>query len=83
MSGKDNLNVPRTLEEACDPRHMALLIYDMQVGIASQLPHGSEITARVAGVLSAAREGGFPVFFSRHVSLPNASAGQVVGDELQ
>ena len=75
MCGKDSLNVPRTLEEVCDPRHMALLVYDMQVGIASQLPHGSEITARVAEVLSAAREGGFPVFFSRYVSLPKELMG--------
>ncbi len=75
MSGKYSLNVPRTLEEACDPRHMALLVYDMQIGIASQLPHGSEITSRVAEVLSAAREGGFPVFFSRHVSLPKELMG--------
>jgi isochorismate hydrolase len=41
------LNVPRTLEEVCDPRRMALLVYDMQVGIVSQLPHGPEIVARL------------------------------------
>jgi biuret amidohydrolase len=69
------LNIPRTLEEVCDPRRMALLVYDMQVGIVSQLPHGPEITARVAEVLRAAREGGFPVFFSRHMSLPKQLMG--------
>jgi biuret amidohydrolase len=69
------LNIPRTLEEVCDPRRMALLVYDMQVGIVSQLPHGPEITARVAEVLRAAREGGFPVFFSRHMSLPKELMG--------
>ena len=58
------LNVPRTLEEVCDARRMALLVYDMQVGIVSQLPHGPEIVARVAEVLQAAREGGFRVFFA-------------------
>ena len=67
--------VPRTLEEACDPGRMALLVYDMQVGIASQLPNGGEIVARVKGVLEAARGGGFPVFFSRHVSLPKELMG--------
>ncbi len=41
---------------------MALLVYDMQVGIVSQLPDGAEITARVAEVLAAAREGGLPGF---------------------
>ncbi len=29
------LDIPRTLEEVCDPRRMALLVYDMQVGIVS------------------------------------------------
>jgi nicotinamidase-related amidase len=69
------LNVPRTLEEVCDPRRMALLVYDMQVGIVSQLPNGPEVTGRVAEVLGAAREGGFPVFFSRHMSLPKELMG--------
>ena len=63
------MDIPRTLEEACDPRRMALLVYDMQAGIVSQLPHGQEITRRVGEVLSAAREGGFPVFVSRHMRL--------------
>ena len=68
-------DVPRTLEAVCDPRRMALLVYDMQVGIVSQLPHGPEVTARVGEVLSAAREGGFHVFFSRHTSLPKELMG--------
>jgi hypothetical protein len=51
------LDIPHTLEAACDQRRLALLIYDMQVGIAGQLPHGPEITAWVGEVLSAAREG--------------------------
>ena len=69
------LDIPLTLEEACDPRRMALIVYDMQVGIAGQLPHGPEVTARVGEVLSAAREGGFRVFFSRHTSLPKELMG--------
>ena len=69
------LNVPHTLQEVCDPRRMALLVYDMQVGIVSQLRDGLEIVARVAEVLRAAREGGFPVFFSRHMSLPKELMG--------
>jgi nicotinamidase-related amidase len=67
--------IPLSLEELCDPGRMALLVYDMQVGIASQLPHGAEVTAKVKGVLEAARGGGFPVFFSRHVSLPTGLMG--------
>jgi nicotinamidase-related amidase len=68
-------DIPRTLEAVCEPRRMALLVYDMQVGIVSQLPHGPEVTARVGEVLSAAREGGFRVFFSRHTSLPKELMG--------
>ncbi len=75
MEKVSGLNVPRTLEEVCDPRRMALLVYDMQVGIVSQLRDGPEITAQVAEVLRAAREGGFPVFFSRHMSLPKELMG--------
>jgi hypothetical protein len=44
-------NIPRSLEEVCHPLRMALLVYDMQVGIVSQLPHGSEITTKVTEVL--------------------------------
>jgi nicotinamidase-related amidase len=52
-----------------------LLVYDMQVGIVPQLPDGDEVTRAVAGVLDAARSGGFRVFFTRHMSLPNEVAG--------
>ena len=75
MEVAHGLNIPRTLEEVCRPRRMALLVYDMQVGILSQLPHGPEIAQKVRGVLQAAREGGFPVFFSRHMSLPKELMG--------
>ena len=69
------LDIPRGLEEACDPRRIALIVYDMQVGIVSQLSHGPAVTAKVAEILGAAREGGFPVFFSRHMSLPKELMG--------
>lgn len=64
------LDIPQTLDEACDPKRMALLVYDMQVGILSQLPTASQTTARVVDVLDAARAGGYRVLFTRHVSLP-------------
>ena len=69
------LNIPRTLEEVCHPQRMALLVYDMQVGIVNQLSRGPDITTMVGEVLRAAREGGFPVFFSRHMSLPKELMG--------
>ena len=43
------LDIPRTLEEVCDPQRMALLVYDMQVGVLSQIKNGEEITARCSG----------------------------------
>jgi len=69
------LNIPRTLDEVCDPRHLALLVYDMQVGVVSQLPDGAEITRRVAAVLRTARDTGIRTFFTRHMWLPLEVAG--------
>ncbi len=69
------LDIPQTLEEACDPKRLALLVYDMQVGIISQIKDGDQITARVVQVLQAAREAGIRVFFSRYMSLPKELMG--------
>src|SRR5207302_9513422 len=69
------LPIPRTLEEACDPRHTALLVYDMQVGIIRQIADGERVTSRVAEVLAAAREAGVRTYFTRHMSLPNRVSG--------
>jgi biuret amidohydrolase len=69
------LRIPRTLEEVCDRARTALILYDMQVGIVSQLPDGGTIAQRVAEVRQAAREGGFRVLYTRHMSLPNEIAG--------
>ena len=69
------LRVPQTLEEVCDPRQVALLVYDMQVGILSQIKNPEEITGQVFKVLGAARGAGVRVFFSRHLSLPKELMG--------
>ncbi|HJZ73125.1 MAG TPA: cysteine hydrolase [Vicinamibacterales bacterium] len=69
------LEIPETLEEVCHPAHMALVVYDMQVGILSQLPAPERITRPVVEVLRAARSGGFRIFFTRHMSLPIEAAG--------
>ena len=69
------LDIPTTLDEVCHPSRTALIVYDMQVGIVSQIATGRAITERVRQVLQAAREGGFRVFFTRHMSLPNEIAG--------
>jgi nicotinamidase-related amidase len=62
--------VRRTLKEICDPRHLALLVYDMQVGVVGQIADGDQVTARVQEVLEAARAAGVRTFFTRHTTLP-------------
>jgi nicotinamidase-related amidase len=69
------LEIPHSLEEACDPKRLALIVYDMQVGILRQLRDGDEIVGKVIVVLGAAREAGVRVLFMRHMSLPNELAG--------
>lgn len=69
------LDIPATLDEICHPARTALIVYDMQAGIVSQLARGPSIVERVRTVLQAARAGGFRVFFTRHMSLPNEVAG--------
>src|SRR5262249_18959693 len=68
-------SIPQTLEEVCDPQHVALLVYDMQVGILSQIKNPKQITLQVLKVLSVARHAGVRVFFSRHLSLPKELMG--------
>jgi nicotinamidase-related amidase len=69
------LSIPQTLEEVCDPQRVALLVYDMQVGILSQIKNGDEITRQVLKVLTTARDARVRVFFSRHLSLPKELMG--------
>ncbi|MEH2177602.1 cysteine hydrolase [Nostoc sp.] len=69
------LEVPENLEDACELNRTALIVYDMQIGIFSQLNDGSNIKTQVIKVLQAAREVGLRVFFMRHMSLPKELSG--------
>src|SRR5580692_4950961 len=69
------LRIPQTLEEVCDPSRLALVVYDMQVGIVNQIENAPQITERVVQVLDAARAAGIRVFFTRHMSLPKELMG--------
>jgi len=69
------LDIPQTLEEVCDPTRLALVVYDMQVGIVKQIENGQQITSRVVQVLEAARKARVRVFFTRHMSLPKELMG--------
>jgi biuret amidohydrolase len=66
----NGLDVPLTLAEVCRPEGLALLVYDMQVGILGQLPEGDRIIEKVAEVLEAARAARVRTYFTRHVTLP-------------
>ncbi len=69
------LEIPQTLQEVCSPQRMALLVYDMQVGIVRHVPDADGFVARVVRVVDAARRAGMRVIFARHLSLPNELAG--------
>jgi nicotinamidase-related amidase len=70
-----NIDIPETLKEACDPDRLALVVYDMQVGILKQIKNPEAIVGRIAKVLAAARGAGVRVLFMRHMSLPKELMG--------
>jgi biuret amidohydrolase len=69
------LEIPENLEDACDLNRTALIVYDMQIGIFSQLSNGAAIKTKVVEVIQASREAGLRLFFMRHMSLPKESSG--------
>jgi nicotinamidase-related amidase len=69
------LSIPVTLEDLCDPRRTALLVYDMQAGISSQIRDGARILERCKVALAAARRAGMRVVFTRHLSCPKKWMG--------
>jgi len=70
-----SLDIPQTLADVCDPTRLALVVYDMQVGILNQIENGRQITEKVVQVLEAGRKAGVRVFFTRHMSLPKELMG--------
>ena len=75
MQHHRKLRIPDSLADACDPERMALVVYDMQVGVVSQLSDGPQVIERVGRVLEAARSAGVRVFFTRHMTLPTELMG--------
>jgi len=75
MNRAYGLNIPQTVEEVCDPQRLALLVYDMQIGILRQIANPDKVTRQVLKVLTAARDARVRVFFSRHLSLPKELMG--------
>jgi nicotinamidase-related amidase len=75
MKTVGTLEIPETLGDLCRPDSMALVVYDMQVGIARQVSDGAAVTERIATLLDAARANGFRVIFLRHMSMPKELMG--------
>lgn len=75
MQQHHGLEIRSGLDELCDPRRAALLVYDMQVGVVQQIDDGPRVTENVLRVLSAARRAGMRTLFMRHMSVPTALAG--------
>jgi nicotinamidase-related amidase len=75
MKRVHGLDIPQTLEEICDPQRLALVVYDMQIGILKQIKNPEAMIAKVSRVLEAARGAEVRIFFMRHMSLPKELMG--------
>ena len=75
MKAIGGIEIPQALDDLCDPRRMALLVYDMQVGICRQLASAPAIIEQTARAIAAARAAGMRIVYTRHLSLPKAWMG--------
>jgi nicotinamidase-related amidase len=71
----NGLEIPETLDDALDPASLALLVYDMQVGVLAQIEDADRVLANVLRLLDAARERGVRTVFLRHYFMPTALQG--------
>ena len=69
------IDIPHTLEDVCNAKRLALLVYDMQVGIKAQVKEGDAIVLKIRQILEAARAAHTRIFFTRHMSLPKELMG--------
>ena len=70
MDELNGLRIPQSLEDVCRPERLALLVYDMQVGILEQMAEPEKVIGNVGQVLDVARSVGVRTYFTRHVTLP-------------
>jgi nicotinamidase-related amidase len=71
----NGLDIPETLENALRPERLALVVYDMQVGVLAQIADGDRVLANVLRVVDAARERHVRTVFMRHYFMPTALQG--------
>jgi biuret amidohydrolase len=75
MNRAFGIDIPHTLEDVCNAKRLALLVYDMQVGIKAQVKEGDAIVLKISQILEAARAARARIFFTRHMSLPKELMG--------
>ena len=75
MDRYNGLDIPETLEDALEPAALALLVYDMQVGVLAQIEDGDRVLHNVLRLLDAARAAGVRTVFLRHYFMPTALQG--------
>ena len=75
MDRFNGLDIPESLADALEPATLAFIVYDMQVGILSQVSAADRVLANVVKVLAAARERRVRTVFTRHYSMPTELAG--------
>jgi biuret amidohydrolase len=75
MDSTFGIDIPETLEEICAPSRAALLVYDLQVGIVSQISGGDALVERVATLVRSARAAGLRIVYTRHYNVPLGWAG--------
>jgi nicotinamidase-related amidase len=68
-------SVPTQVEQLADPSRTAIIIYDMQVGIISQIEEGATVLKKCLELVAAARQSGYRIFFARHMWLPLRASG--------
>lgn len=69
------IDFPDGLADIASPDRMAIVIYDMQVGIVSQIGDSDKIVDGCGALLTEARARGYRIFYTRHQFLPNHTAG--------
>jgi nicotinamidase-related amidase len=75
MDRFNDLEIPESLADALVPSQLALIVYDMQLGVLSQIDGADRVLANVLRVLEAARERRVRTVFLRHYSMPTELAG--------
>ena len=75
MDSSVGIDIPDSLEEICAPPRAALLVYDLQAGIVSQIAGGDVLVDRIATLVRSARAAGLRIVYTRHYNVPLTWAG--------